>query len=89
MRHAGCRLQDKCQQSTCSVCTMYVHGIVASEKCWASEEGSEGERSYSVEKRGAWAVGLATDVSEAYTMCVQCTYMEESLPGMLRSPAEP
>jgi len=54
MRRAGCRLQDKCQQSTCSVCTMYVHGIVASEKCRASEEGGDAGKVY---RAGARAVG--------------------------------
>jgi hypothetical protein len=35
---------------------------------------------YKADKHGAWAVGRATSVSEAYTVCVQCTYVGGSLP---------
>ena len=68
---------------------MYVHGRVAPRKWRGSDEGGEGERSYRAEKSDARAVGLETGVSEAYTTCVQCTYMEELLPTLLRNPAEP
>jgi len=57
---------------------MYVRGRVAPRKCRGSEEGGEGRKVY---RAGAWAVGQATSVSGAQIVYVQCTYMEESLPG--------
>jgi len=74
----GCRSGDKCQRSICSLCTMYVRRRVAPGKCRGSEEGSEGRKVY---RAGAWAVGQATSVSGAQIVCVECTYMEVSLPG--------
>ena len=41
----------------------------------------EGRTSYRADKSGARAVGCATSVSEVHAVCVQCTYMEVSLPG--------
>jgi len=60
------------------VCRVYVHGRVAPGECRGSEEGSEGGKVY---RAGAWAVGQATSVSGAQIVCVECTYMEVSLPG--------
>jgi len=74
----GCRSGDKRQRSICSLCTTYVRGRVGPGKCRGSEEGSEGRKVY---RAGAWAVGQATSVSGAQMVCVECTYMEESLPG--------
>jgi len=34
---------------------------------------------YRADKHGARAVGRATSISEAYTVCVQCTYIGGSL----------
>jgi len=60
------------------MCTVHVHWRVAPVKCRGSEKGGNGGRSY---RAGARAVGRATSVSEAYTVCVQCTYMGGPLPG--------
>ena len=60
------------------MCTVYVHVRVAPEKCRGSEEGGEGRTVY---RAGAQAVGQATSVSGAHIVCVQCTYMDDSLQG--------
>jgi len=57
---------------------MYVHGRVAPRKWRGSKEGGDAGKVY---RAGARAVGRATSVSGAQIVCVQCTYMEESLPG--------
>ena len=74
----GCRSGDKRQQSAYSVCIVYVHVRVAPGKCRGSEEGGEGRTVY---RAGAQAVGQVTSVSGMHIVCVQCTYMEVSLPG--------
>ena len=58
------------------MCTVYIHGRVATGECRGSEEGSEGGRSYGADKCGAQAIGSMTSVSEVHRVCIQCTYME-------------
>ena len=41
----------------------------------------EGGTPYKADKCSARAVGCGTSVSEVHAVCVQCTYMEMSLPG--------
>jgi len=76
----GCRSGNKRQRSAHRVCRVYVHGRVAPGGCRGSEEGGEGGK---VSRAGAWAVGQATSVSGAHIVCVECTYVEESLPGSI------
>ena len=51
-----------------------------SQEVRGSEEGGEGGKVY---RAGVWAVGQATSVSGAHIVCVQCTYVEDSLPGSI------
>ena len=60
------------------MCRVYVHGKLAPRKCRAARKVVRGGKVY---RAGAWAVGQATGVSGAQIVCVECTYMEVSLPG--------
>jgi len=74
---AGCRSGDKRQRNAYSMCTMYVHGRLAPGECRAVRKAVGGK----VYSAGVWAVDRATSVSGAFAVCVQCTYVEKSLPG--------
>jgi len=66
MRRTGCRFGDKRQRSAYNVCTVYVHGRVASGKCRAARKAVRGEGLQS------WGVGYRSGDKcqwSAYSVC--------------------